>query len=124
MNTKYYFVYGKKSGNQLTKAVRYRKLAVKTCAKMNGIILPGTKTKRPVEAMPMPLFPDYQEQPAAADPDKRKRQYAVGYMRITDVASFAVYPAKVVLDPELIQDGHGWLLDNTVNHRSTETQGK
>ena len=66
---------------------------------MNGVILPGTKTKRPVEAMPMPLFPDYVETAPESASERRKNQYAVGYIRITDVASFAVYPAKVVLDP-------------------------
>ena len=98
MNTKYYFVYGRKSGNQLTKAVRYRRLAVKTCAKMNGVSLPACGGKRAFEAMPMPLFPDYVETAPEGASERRKRQYAVGYMLITDVASIAVYPPKVVLD--------------------------
>jgi len=111
MNDKYYFVYTRKTGNQMTKAVRYRKLAVRACAKMNGVILPGTRTKKAVEAMPMPLFPDYQEQAVASDPRARKRQYAVGWVRCIDCMNvLAAWPPKVTLDPELVPDGLGWLL--------------
>ena len=108
MNHKYYFVYGKKSGNQLTKAVRYRRLAVKTCARMNCIILPSTASKRPIEAMP--LFPDYKELPAAADPEKRKRQYAVGYLQTSGHGIFSVWPRKAKPDKELM-GGLGWILE-------------
>lgn len=110
MNNKYYFVYGKKSGNQLTKAVRYRKLAVKTCARMNGVILPGNASKRPVEAMP--LFPDYEEHAAAVDQDKRKRQYAVG--RLEDEGNgIRVYPQNRKLVAELLPSGLEWLEERT-----------
>lgn len=114
MNTKYHFVYSRKTGNQLTKAVRYRRVAVRVCARMNGIILPGTKTKRPVEAMPMPLFPDYVETAPESASERRKRQYAVGYMRGIDCMNvIVVWPPKVSLDPELVPDGLGWKIRAT-----------
>ena len=108
MNAKYYFVYTRKTGSQMTKAVRYRRLAVKTCAKLNGVILPGGKGKRAVESMPLPLFPDYQEQPSAADSDKRKRQYAVGWVRSLDcLSALWAWPKKVKLDRALLPNGPG-----------------
>lgn len=100
--SKYYFVYGKKSGNQLTKAVRYRKLAVKTCARLNGVILPRNASKRPIE--PMPLFPDFEEQTTAVYQAKRKRQYAVG--RLADENNgIRVYPQKIKLTAALLPFG-------------------
>ncbi|MHB9139233.1 MAG: hypothetical protein ACYC4Q_07520 [Victivallaceae bacterium] len=109
MNHKYYFVYGRKSGNQLTKAVRYRKLAVKTCARMNGVILPGNASRRPVEAMP--LFPDWEEQLTAADQPRRKRQYAVGWFQLESREARS-FPPKVKLAGELLPFGLDWMLEN------------
>jgi hypothetical protein len=116
MNTKYYFVYGKKSGNQLTKAVRYRRVAVRVCARMNGVILPGNKNKKAVEAMPLPLFPDYVETAPTRGAERRKNQYAVGYIRSIDCMNvLVVWPPKVSLDSELVPDGLGWKVRATIN---------